>query len=291
MTGRLNLWWGTWHTVSPGPFHPATAVTWGWKPTSVLTGSLHAAQEPALAFTAPPADEEHDIFPASFYFEKKESTQLPLPVLKIFHSCLILRNVQQGLQKWITSSDGEIKPSSFRGKRIISLMETQQLPTAGWRTWEEHRRWLKKACFLQICLFSFLFFYFRHTLSLVFISFGRDGFGKQFSRQVPQSCDSKHRKKEEKTYELNQASGYNQQHLQQQQQLDAAVSAAFQKDRKDSRCHKSWHLSARLSPSQAVVQPFLPNALQNANALVTVLCHNRGWKGRCKCKSSHSSNI
>lgn len=136
-----------------------------------------------------------------FFLRKKKNqpTQLPLPVLKIFRSCLILRNVQQGLQKWITPSDGEIKPSSFWGKRIVSLMETQQLPTAGWGTWEEHRWGVRQASFLQIGLFSFLFFYFRRTLTLAFISFGTHGFGKQFPRQVPLSWDSINRRKEEKT--------------------------------------------------------------------------------------------
>lgn len=53
-------------------------------------------------------------FPGSFSFEK--IVNATLTVLKIFHSCPILRNVQQGLQKWITPFDGEIKPSSFQGK-------------------------------------------------------------------------------------------------------------------------------------------------------------------------------
>lgn len=54
------------------------------------------------------------LFPGSFSFEK--IVNATLTVLKIFHSCPILRNVQQGLQKWITPFDGEIKPSSFQGK-------------------------------------------------------------------------------------------------------------------------------------------------------------------------------
>lgn len=43
------------------------------------------------------ADEDHYILPAPFSFEKIVNSILT--VLKIFHSCLILRNVQQGLQK------------------------------------------------------------------------------------------------------------------------------------------------------------------------------------------------
>lgn len=43
------------------------------------------------------ADEDHYIVPAPFSFEK--IVNFSLTVLKIFYSCLILRNVQQGLQK------------------------------------------------------------------------------------------------------------------------------------------------------------------------------------------------
>lgn len=91
-----------------------------WK---LLSGSLsrnhdkaHHVQPRRLALVLHvlSADEDHYIFPASFSFEK--IVNATLTVLKTFHSCPILRNVQQGLQKRITPSDGEIKPSSFQGK-------------------------------------------------------------------------------------------------------------------------------------------------------------------------------
>lgn len=230
--GRLNVSGGTCHAglpaAGPGPLHPAMGgcshlqaataapVLWGvpgawlnpegchlgcgsplwsWQARCMQLRSLHLVS--LLSQLTKTTTYLQHLLPSKK--KKNQPTQLPLPVLKIFRSCLILRNVQQGLQKWITPSDGEIKPSSFWGKRIISLMETQQLPTAGWGTWEEHRWGVRQASFLQIGLFSFLFFYFRRTLTLAFISFGTHGFGKQFPRQVPLSWDSINRRKEEKT--------------------------------------------------------------------------------------------
>lgn len=78
------------------------------------------------------ADEDHYIFPAPFSFEK--IVNFSLTVLKIFRSCLILRNAQQGLQKWITASDGEIKPSSFQGK--VHYLTDGNTPTPYSGTWD-----------------------------------------------------------------------------------------------------------------------------------------------------------
>lgn len=78
------------------------------------------------------ADEDHYIFPVPFPFEK--IVNFSLTVLKIFHSCLILRNVQQGPQKWITASDGEIKPSSFQGK--VHCLSDGNTPAPYSGTWD-----------------------------------------------------------------------------------------------------------------------------------------------------------